>query len=459
MKAIVFRRAFSLFFRVCFLALRYTYIQNLHQNIFSMIFNLTPSSLEAVQEALEQVINPQSDIRIKIEGELQDGHPEWLEFMLKHELSEYVEAVLKEKVFVLNNIMMNNGLGSVGLLFTLPERLVQMVLETCSVESTMEWFNTICHASTAEARFVAVLWGLQCKEHCQLSPKIEVMPFESFESSSKEWIREHYTPEGMSKKLGTPLVPFVTLQEPDSILIIKTKIEPLFESVDARATDDTSLNKDRELLSEIIQILTFVGPCSVATGAMWFEFVDSNIRKLEIGRQTIQPGQEIFPSSFKNISEFDNDVAKQVVNDYLNLDSKLQQKFLVSAGRLNNAIRRSNIGNQAIELVTAMESLVVGADGKNGEITFKIALRTALLLGNTFSERDHIRKLIKTLYAVRSDMVHEGAVKPENLKKFGLEQINEVFQICASIAQKIITTGKIPDWNSLELGGGVKSTD
>lgn len=424
-----------------------------------MIFNLTPSSLEAVQEALEQVLNPQSDIRIKIEGELQEDHPEWFEFMLKHELSEYVKAVLKEKVFVPTNIMMNNGLGSESLLFTLPQCLVQMVLETCSVEGTMQWFNTIYHTSTAEGQFVAALWGLQCEEHCHLSPKIEVMPFESFESSSKEWIREHYTPKSISKKMDNLFVPFAALQEPDSILIIKTKIEPLFESVDERATDDTSLNKDRELLSEIIQILTFVGPCSVATGAMWFEFVDSNIRKLETGRQTIQPSQEIFPMSFKNISMFDNEIAKQVIPGYLNLDSKLQQKLLVSAGRLNNAIRRSNIGNQAIELATAMESLVVGADGKNGEITFKIALRTALLLGNTFSERDHIRKLIKTLYAVRSDMVHEGAVKPENLKKFGLEQINEVFQICASIAQKIITTGKIPDWNSLELGDGVKSTD
>jgi hypothetical protein len=101
----------------------------------------------------------------------------------------------------------------------------------------------------------------------------------------------------------------------------------------------------------------------------------------------------------------------------------------------------------------ALESLL--ADGGT-ENTYKVGLRSALLLGGELAERLDIRTVVSGTYALRSALVHEGeAGDTIRLKRRGKEKskevVNEAILICARVIRRILELGGIPDWYEFEL--------
>lgn len=99
--------------------------------------------------------------------------------------------------------------------------------------------------------------------------------------------------------------------------------------------------------------------------------------------------------------------AKKIHNHFSNLATNIQKKLFVPLDRLNKAIRRTDIVDKAIELGIAMDAVFLE---KEKELTYKLKLRAALLLGKNFLERKKIMGLFKILYDLRSKAVHDGHI-------------------------------------------------
>jgi len=107
-----------------------------------------------------------------------------------------------------------------------------------------------------------------------------------------------------------------------------------------------------------------------------------------------------------------------------------------------------------VELAVSLDALV--GDGE-GELTWKVSLRSALLAGGTREERLERRAIVHATYSLRSAMVHKGH-PPPNIKMKTLSKISpdKLLPKAVVTTSQIITAaiyrGELPDWFAEELG-------
>ena len=119
--------------------------------------------------------------------------------------------------------------------------------------------------------------------------------------------------------------------------------------------------------------------------------------------------------------------------------------------RLNLARRRRSPGDQAIDGGICLEALL--GDDSPQELTYKLRLRAALLLGTTLSERHEIRQAVGDLYALRSKVVHGRARRPEDTLP-DTRCASRGLEICAQAARAIVQRNDRPNFATWELTGG-----
>ena len=117
--------------------------------------------------------------------------------------------------------------------------------------------------------------------------------------------------------------------------------------------------------------------------------------------------------------------------------------------------------DRMIDLGIALESFYLR--GIRDELSFRLRLRAALYLGDGIQQRTQLKKEFRQIYDIRSEAVHEGTV-PEQVRVEGqtlrmsefLERSQELFQ---RSLLRVIENGRLPDWDSIELGGGGETGD
>lgn len=124
----------------------------------------------------------------------------------------------------------------------------------------------------------------------------------------------------------------------------------------------------------------------------------------------------------------------------------------VCIDRLSIAMRRSSVGDKALELSIALESVMADSF----ELGFKISTRGAKLYSNEPEQRVRTKKIINALYQIRSRFVHSGKL-PDDKVKVGKEKleahkvVEEAMEVVISVAQSLIMMGGIEDWDTLDL--------
>ena len=105
---------------------------------------------------------------------------------------------------------------------------------------------------------------------------------------------------------------------------------------------------------------------------------------------------------------------------------------------------------KAIHMGIAMETLFTR--GNHDELSYRMGVRAAKLLGQTLEERESIRKIVTAAYNTRSRAVHDG-----NLRK-GIdshrEKINAGQEVVLKVLRAIVTRGKFPsdeDWRRIDI--------
>lgn len=126
--------------------------------------------------------------------------------------------------------------------------------------------------------------------------------------------------------------------------------------------------------------------------------------------------------------------------------------------RLNQARRRRNTADKAIDLGISFESLFLGDRSPKEEISFSFRLRAAWHLGNNKEQREELTEVFCKIYDCRSRAVHRGKIEEKiKLKNRGKIEtptfLKEADALCVESIRRIIQRGEFPDWNRVILGG------
>lgn len=142
-------------------------------------------------------------------------------------------------------------------------------------------------------------------------------------------------------------------------------------------------------------------------------------------------------------------------HEYLPIIRKNDHFLNITISRLNDYRRRPNWSYGLIDLTTSLESLYQGP-GEKTELAYRLSHRCATLLGfaQTGSEKEKIRKYIKTAYDLRSSMVHGGRPEWRKLEKVdpdlrSYDFVEEIFEYTRKSIRKFLEINR-----DLNLAGG-----
>lgn len=137
-----------------------------------------------------------------------------------------------------------------------------------------------------------------------------------------------------------------------------------------------------------------------------------------------------------------------LITQFQNLPHKFRKRLATSIMRLNLASRRGSEVDSALDTAIALETVL--ASDTRGEITYRLRLRSALLLDADLSSRQKTSNAVRALYDLRSAVVHngtEGATGDVEVARNGRE-------IAMRVLRRLLMLAQLPDWQTLELSGG-----
>jgi hypothetical protein len=178
----------------------------------------------------------------------------------------------------------------------------------------------------------------------------------------------------------------------------------------------------------------------------WTDFIDRDFEAAEFGRTWQNSRTDgARPSHGVEVTQ----EAMEWVERYLMLPPEVMKACDVPLARLNIANRRISPGDQALDGSICLEALLSGRG--RGELTHKLAVRTALLLGKTLDEREAISKKVRKFYELRSAVVHGSGSKNADLDR---ASASEGLALCRSALRAIIENRSLPEPELWELTGG-----
>jgi hypothetical protein len=95
-----------------------------------------------------------------------------------------------------------------------------------------------------------------------------------------------------------------------------------------------------------------------------------------------------------------------------------------SIRRYNEMYRKTNFEDQVVDCAIALEGTLLQDVNPGSSITFRMMLRSGLLLDEAVSfDRKTVRELFKSIYAARGDIVHKNSQLEEVIEK------NDIFEL------------------------------
>ena len=371
-----------------------------------------------------------------------------------HKFSEPLKAVIVadsrffgSRVRILRDDRGGNGFYPNFVGSTLIRRALQF-----GPAAAIKWLIKVLSTTAATGKTIQTLWGVSVREVVQLTPEVSIVPIGSVpESKQKQWLTQGSYLQGSS--LVMSMLDFVV---PQSALIVNRKIEPFTydpESQEPFPNDDYI--ETHRLLLDIALALTVVGPREVISAPRWFTYDDQDLEYVQLGSSRSSQLIEILPNQHKEYPELDPKEAQKLVQGYLALQGKTRDKVCVALQRLSQAQRRHNVGDRAVELSTAFETLL--GDDTTNEMTHKIKVRSVRILGGTDETRKRNAAVINKAYKIRSKLVHTGHVDATEIfticgQKMAISEIIEnTITMCSELIASIISRGSIPDWSIFDI--------
>lgn len=137
--------------------------------------------------------------------------------------------------------------------------------------------------------------------------------------------------------------------------------------------------------------------------------------------------------------------ADEILVNFNKLSKSFKTSLRIPLSKLNNYGSGVSIEERAIELRICLESIFLD-DGNKEQLRYRLSLRSALFLGDTFAERHNIFKTIREAYDISSKAVHTGKLSGD-----GYVALDKSAELAQKALIRIIENGNKVDWTEIEL--------
>lgn len=317
-----------------------------------------------------------------------------------------------------------------------------------SVSKTIAWLEKILCAESASGTMVSMLHGVRVGAAVELTPEVRLVPLGDVPDSYN-----------LRRFIGNQLHEHGLWQPTTCALVTRRTIAPLIWRVggDVAPANNPDYIRLHDLHRDAALALTAVGPSLSQIVEQWFTFDDSDVQLAAWpDGQRSWPMREIRtgPRQQEDIVELDGALAEETVRRFIALEDRPKDLLRLGLQRLNQAQARQAVGDAAVELFTALESLL--GDGQTNELLHKMSTRAVRLIGGEPPERDQNFSILKKFYEVRSQLVHTGKVSAQEFKVNGAripveDLARRAIIICARVLRVLIERGSIPDWRAFDI--------
>lgn len=339
------------------------------------------------------------------------------------------------------------------------EAMLYRAKKSGSTLDAIAWFLRVLAAKNGSAKLVETLWGLSIIEPLQLTEHIQLLPLDRLSESAQ---KAFFVPGANRGFKCSWTIPRIITDTPGGALVGQIELKYCVHKYEPGQQQWSDLAEDQSVIAglknefhDIAMLMTLVGSNPVIGTAIWMEYEDSDLKCYgDFLNYWSARSIENIPHSGQIYQPVDLSGIQEVIRDFQKLNDQAKLKIRVALERFNLALRRGNLGDRAIDLSIALESLVGG--NEPNEVTHKVTTRTARLLGKDLIHRSRIRDIIKATYTYRSAMVHNGQQPTKtklvlNERTEAKEILKQACIICAELIKTILRQGNIPEWLDFDI--------
>jgi hypothetical protein len=319
--------------------------------------------------------------------------------------------------------------------------------------SNLKKFSQINHMPVQE--FLAIS-GIAINSSIELSEDIRLIPFHEVPPCIVKDALDPalFKPEFLAQFGISPGVfSFLNHNPPKTVIVKPVKAKPKFQS-----PEDTSSNfcPESKALYEVCECITLVSSAAPLPIVNWVMPEDWVPCSGFIGGGWSTPVIEILDKTVINLTDDELLDLKSLFGKFCLLDQKIRDGLRIPIQRLNQARRRKNIADKAIDLGVALEALYVNDRSSHEQISFTLRLRASWHLSDNYEHRKELIDIFNKIYECRSRAVHTGKLD-HNIKLKGRtiqtsDLLKMADELCVLSIRKVIKDSSYPNWESLILG-------
>lgn len=297
---------------------------------------------------------------------------------------------------------------------------------------TLAWLHEIYSLETFVSRHCAELLGVKLVRELEFTNGVRLVPFENMRGSyhADQLRYAHAAPQSMVRYQPQDFAGMIKL--------VTLRFSP----------DHKYLQTDYSAFNAVALGITIATDGAPVVGLAWSEYENTDYDDAEIGWFSMPPRYDGRPPWHQTVELADEHVVW--INRYLSLSGQTQKACSIAASRLNSARRRVDPVDCAIDLATAFEALISKKD-ETSEISYRLKLRAALLLGTSYDERVAVSKHFAELYSLRSKGIH--GVGPSGDLSSAQATATWGEKACQQLLRLVVEAGRLPDLGRLELTG------
>ncbi len=337
-------------------------------------------------------------------------------------------------------LFLNEGMGAAA--GVRPSDLVRVLREVSATHGSayaLDCWNEI-RRGRRPGRLVLLFSGIAVAAAVELAPGVSLVPLSALDSAY--FTRMYGRPRGR--------VTTVNGATADAALVSTLEIDSFVVSEVAPKAETDCLEK----LMTMMSLLVLCWPATPVAAGYWWE----PERPFSLSGVGYTLGHSVdVPAKWEPTFLGDDALAdlRTLLGQWEHVSHDARVAFSVPLTRLSLAGRRYGYVDMAIELGIAMESLLLEDDDK-AELSFRLAVHAAWLLGKDRDERREFFKIFRFLYGLRSSAVHRGELRgrcdarestpPLFREKFMHEVLSEGRRLLVLVAKaRISSPGKLDE--------------
>lgn len=369
-----------------------------------------------------------------------------------NDLIDYLFS-LDSVVQVFDNMMFNTGNGASMVTIESLARWLVGRAKLVGIEQVIIDLDSFLQAKNTPCRQVLAISGVSLDSEVIISEKMKLVPFQELpESYAKKALYPTFMKPQFLLKLGFASQHINGYRPPEAAVVLSSEIFPKSYP----NTDRGFYNQDFQPLYEFCEFLTLIKSTTPVPVGAWCDLEESIPCKQLLGGGWSSPVVDVLSRNVSKITQAEWDGYKERYLKFAKLPQDVRDSLRVPIERVNQARRRKNLADKAIDLGVACEALLLNDEANKEQISFTLRLRAALLLGSSFEERQKLLNFFSSFYSCRSQAAHTGKLDKKIKVSFrGKVEANQILaegdEYCIRAINKIIDSGKFPDWNELML--------